>query len=262
MRLVTYDYIFYGFEKEEKICYSRLKELEERNLCRFCVDEPFRESGSLQRFFFRNLLRSPTMKKPRFCFFFYSAFRWPNLNAFFMLHILIFFSFFYCGEKKSARDEEEKKQTKPEQRIISEDDWGERENMKERKFHFMDVVYRICADSAFDCFGIEKKRAYKYFSTLRMCVFHSVSSSRFRWCLICLCLFISTSARFCTKFASSLLCTSRWDLESLLSQLFFFFGQGVKVTSPVNNSVTKVLLKRKWSNSRESSGREIWNSMK
>ena len=168
MRLVTYDYIFYGFEKEERICYSRLKELEERNLCRFCVDEPFRESGSLQRFFSKSFTE-PNNEETTILFLLLFGFSLAQFEC--ILHVTHFeFFFLLLWRKKSARDEEEKKQkTKPEQRIISEDDWGERENMKERKFHFMNVVYRICADSAFDCFGIEKKE-HTNISPLYECV--------------------------------------------------------------------------------------------
>lgn len=94
MRLVTYDYIFYGFEK--KICYSRLnlaaKTLwrAQRGLCRFRVDQPFRENGCFKGFsFFR--FRNLHQQQRRNHDFFTSSepLRWPNLNAFFMLHILI-----------------------------------------------------------------------------------------------------------------------------------------------------------------------------
>jgi hypothetical protein len=58
------------------------------------------------------------MKKPRFYFF---ALRLAQFEC--ILHVTHFDFSFIVAKKKSARDEEEKKQkSKPEQKIISEDE--------------------------------------------------------------------------------------------------------------------------------------------
>lgn len=103
-----------------------------------------------------------------------------------------FFSFFYCVAKRNK--------TKPEQRIISERETkkktGERWGREYEKFHFMNVVYRICADSAFwlctyinatDCFG---KKINKTFLLHSQTSFRNVGWARARLLVFDLFMFI------------------------------------------------------------------------
>lgn len=87
----------------------------------------------LQRFFFRNLQQWRN-----------HDFRWPNLNAFFMLHIFI------VAKKQQHREKKRKNQTRTENhlRMKIKKKQRERWGREYEKFHFMNVVYRICADSA------------------------------------------------------------------------------------------------------------------
>lgn len=88
----------------------------------------------LQRFFFRNLQQWRN-----------HDFRWPNLNAFFMLHIFI------VAKRQQHREKKRKKnQTRTENhlRMKIKKKQRERWGREYEKFHFMNVVYRICADSA------------------------------------------------------------------------------------------------------------------
>ena len=221
MRLVTYDYIFYGFEKEERICYSRLKELEERNLCRFCVDEPFRESGSLQRFFFEIFYGAQQWRNHDFVSSFIRLFAGPIWMHSSCYTFWIFFSFIVAKKKRARwRRKETKNQTRTENHL-------RRRLGGERKYERKKISLYECSLSdlcwfRFWLFWHRKKRAYKYFSTLRMCGFF-IAFLRFVFIGVWF-VYVYLLARvpaFAQKFASLLLCTSRWDLESLLSQLFF-----------------------------------------
>lgn len=120
MRSVTYDYIFYGFEK---ICYSRLKSFHwERNLCRFllyfCVDEPFRESGLLFEIFRPNNNKETTIL---FHLLFFDGPIWMHSSCY------TFWFFFYCGEKTTRANDEEETETKPNQNRESSPKTAERE---------------------------------------------------------------------------------------------------------------------------------------
>lgn len=156
----------------------------------FCVDEPFRESGCFKDdfflfAFFRNLQQQQKShgadgdgkKKIK------NSFRLAQFEC--ILHVT-HSDFIVARREKNLFFREEVTKTKPERRIISEapppkttrSDEGE--NMK--KFHFMNVVYRICADSAFHgvrdrLFWQKIKQTKKTFLLHSPLILHTVSFS-------------------------------------------------------------------------------------
>lgn len=161
---------------------------------------PMNRFGRVARFKgFLHVSKSlPTMKKPRFFFLFSAVFRFGPIWMHSSCYTFLIF-FFYCGEKKRARwrRKETKKKSKPEQRIISED---ERENMKRKISLYECSLSDLCWFRLW-LFWHSGKKSIQIFLHFYECVlFPSLLLFVFIWwCLICLCLFISTSARFCTK---------------------------------------------------------------